>query len=973
MTFDTKKKAASVVSAFTPPTLHQQVQRQPVEQALTRMAEQVSAVPAVPFTTTNSRSVSAVVQRTRMAPALTAADLLIAEQAILQRVASEVQASEVAVSASRQALAERGLRPESAAILQRRAPKSLPTPPVLTALQRQAVTHTAQQAVTAAFTRDARYLPGAVRAELALDALQRAVQQGADSDVLQARLSEVAKTPQDQAAVQRAVTLQRQQEAREAQVRDGHALQVAHLGLQRQLDEALARHTEANLGTVTQRVQARQGGGEPLPSAVQRHLEAGLNADLSRVRVHTDEEATKLAAGVQAEAFTSGQDIYFAANRYDPTSESGLKLLAHETTHTVQQAQGKVAPGLDPDAGLEAQAQEMGERLASLAPSPQAATPDGPQASGPASTRGALQRASSPAVQRKTAPPTAAALVEALHKPGSGEAVITTALSHDLPEAFWTKVMALGSQNYGRDWSDAALKKLPAPLKAKLTLALLGGEQELTYAAFINQLAYLVYSNDPSLNDAKQISGQAGKKAQGILQAAGYQAHPTIHGYWGFQMRVFTPIKGHPKPIGRKTIVAFRGTEGIKFLPKAYEQASKEPRFAKSNESGLDTMTDLAAYHTGYSQYEANEKQIIGPALKAYGADLVATGHSLGGALAQITVVKNPNRFSEVYTFQGANIKKSDVEKLAAMQKVKARYYRVTGDSVPSSGEKGIPGQVYEFDRKAGTGGINVGATWRRVWKDTGEKTESPDASDGHNSPILLEVLQDLQGQGLAKNALAQNLVKNGSQDPNELAGFDAIMPLIRTVPSSLDTTPGKEGLKQAVTGSLFVPQFRTTYENNVVYNLLLEQILPRLQKMTVQAMGQPRKLIGELTLLSTQIPQFKVTHTVQSLQMLDVILKQPEAKLYQALEAYRTGIKASANQSISVYNAPTLREMEYQYERFLAYKQRFLKLDIPQKVFDENRNRLMQLRHLLDLWYSAHPAADGLYSSALGLLPQHR
>ncbi|MDR6221559.1 hypothetical protein J2Y00_005199, partial [Deinococcus soli (ex Cha et al. 2016)] len=136
-------------------------------------------------------------------------------------------------------------------------------------------------------------------------------------------------------------------------------VETAH-SLQRQLAELDAEATQP----VLQRIQARRGGGAPLPEAVQRHLEQGLNHDLSRVRIHDDAEADKLAKGVNAIAFTTGTDIFFQAGRFQPNTQSGLELLAHEVTHTVQQSQGRVGTGIDPDAGLEAEARTMGARLA---------------------------------------------------------------------------------------------------------------------------------------------------------------------------------------------------------------------------------------------------------------------------------------------------------------------------------------------------------------------------------------------------------------------------------------------------------------------------------------------------------------------------------------------------------------------------------------------------------------------------------
>lgn len=191
-------------------------------------------------------------------------------------------------------------------------------------------------------------------------------------------------------------------------------------------------------------------------------------------------------------------------------------------------------------------------------------------------------------------------------------------------------------------------------------------------------------------------------------------------------------------------------------------------------------------------------------------------------------------------------------------------------------------------------------------------------------------------------------------------------MPLARGVPSSLDTTPGKEGLKQAVTGTAFVPQFRTTYENNVVYNLLLEKIMPELQRMTVAEVKSAAGLVRQLTALSQRIPRLQLAHTPQSLFMLDVIMKKPGEKLRQAVESYRKGMRASAGQPISPYNPRVLKELEQQQAEFEAYRQRFLKLQISQKIRDENVRRLTLLEPLLNAWYSVHPAADDLYRAAL-------
>lgn len=88
---------------------------------------------------------------------------------------------------------------------------------------------------------------------------------------------------------------------------------------------------EARLGAVP-------GGGMALPKDTRDFMEQRMGADFSGVRVHNDGEANALSHSIQAQAFTHGQDIYFGAGHYQPESDSGKHLLAHELTHVAQQS-----------------------------------------------------------------------------------------------------------------------------------------------------------------------------------------------------------------------------------------------------------------------------------------------------------------------------------------------------------------------------------------------------------------------------------------------------------------------------------------------------------------------------------------------------------------------------------------------------------------------------------------------------------
>jgi hypothetical protein len=81
-----------------------------------------------------------------------------------------------------------------------------------------------------------------------------------------------------------------------------------------------------------------KGGGSPLSPGVKNQMESGFDTDFSNVRIHTDSGAEQMSRQISAQAFTHGNDIYFNEGKYNPASKSGQHLIAHELTHTVQQA-----------------------------------------------------------------------------------------------------------------------------------------------------------------------------------------------------------------------------------------------------------------------------------------------------------------------------------------------------------------------------------------------------------------------------------------------------------------------------------------------------------------------------------------------------------------------------------------------------------------------------------------------------------
>jgi len=121
-----------------------------------------------------------------------------------------------------------------------------------------------------------------------------------------------------------------------------------------------------------------RGGGQALDRGTREFMESRLGADFGDVRVHTDSQATASARSVQAHAYTVGNDVVFQGDRYQPGTDSGRRMLAHELTHVVQQRSGPVdgtaAPGgiklSDPSDRFERQAESTADAVVSGSPTP---------------------------------------------------------------------------------------------------------------------------------------------------------------------------------------------------------------------------------------------------------------------------------------------------------------------------------------------------------------------------------------------------------------------------------------------------------------------------------------------------------------------------------------------------------------------------------------------------------------------------
>jgi hypothetical protein len=88
-----------------------------------------------------------------------------------------------------------------------------------------------------------------------------------------------------------------------------------------------------------------RSSGQPLDASTRAFMDSRFGQDFSGVRVHTGARAAESARAVNALAYTVGRDVVFDAGQYQPQTNEGRGLLAHELTHVMQQSSQSPSSG----------------------------------------------------------------------------------------------------------------------------------------------------------------------------------------------------------------------------------------------------------------------------------------------------------------------------------------------------------------------------------------------------------------------------------------------------------------------------------------------------------------------------------------------------------------------------------------------------------------------------------------------------
>ena len=221
-----------------------------------------------------------------------------------------------------------------------------------------------------------------------------------------------------------------------------------------------------------------------------------------------------------------------------------------------------------------------------------------------------------------------------------------------------------------------------------------------------------------------------------VVKQYGYKAEVLPGAVNGFAATAFFPLKGKQPP-GQSTqelstpvnpakppVIAFRGTENNK------KDRKRDDWNANFDVNGI-----------GYSQFVTNEALILKYVhrLKAFGP-LTSTGHSLGGALAQMLACLHPGLVSRVVTFQAPGIDKELINKLNAhntkhkddpSKQVQSTHHDSQGDIVSMGGQAHTPGNTYSH--KSDTSDAHTGYLLRGKKKEDWSKKKVPDQASGAN------------------------------------------------------------------------------------------------------------------------------------------------------------------------------------------------------------------------------------------------
>lgn len=181
-------------------------------------------------------------------------------------------------------------------------------------------------------------------------------------------------------------------------------------------------------------------------------------------------------------------------------------------------------------------------------------------------------------------------------------------------------------------------------------------------------------------------------EVQQFLRQFGYQSQPAesdvvnnpSSGLYAMRLNPLAVAPGEQAP---PPLVAFRGTEGP---------------------DGPDWATNMGS-QVGQRQMHDNAADIERLMRVEPGQRLALTGHSLGGAEAQIAASWHPDRVSSLTTFQSPGINAGAARAIDRSNRdghMRVDHHRAVGDIVPFAGEQMAGGNIWQYSAPPRNGGV---------------------------------------------------------------------------------------------------------------------------------------------------------------------------------------------------------------------------------------------------------------------------
>lgn len=345
------------------------------------------------------------------------------------------------------------------------------------------------------------------------------------------------------------------------------------------------------------------------------------------------------ASQLGALAYTQGNNVHFAPGQYNPGTQEGKELLGHELTHVIQQRQGRVKPT------------KQGKGMP---------VNDNPSLENEADTFGKLA-AKGKSITETTQPAQSGNQVQ-LQEDIRGEMGLTNGTVTRSSGG----VTVDGETSDGKPVRDVSYSSEADYQQSEGRIQEL--QQTASTHAFFEFVAHFLAYQEPGYEPPQDI--------RTIIEGAGYLFVEIVRADMGFQ---YVYLSGEPS--GKNDILGVRGTN---------------PGLRPSDMATIYADVDPTA--VGMQQFNFNRELING---LMNNGPLDVTGHSLGGAVAQIITAYYASDVGSLYTFQAPGIDDSQVEMFKntpAEDRPEVFHHVAVGDMVDKAGEMNLPGNVYVHD-----------------------------------------------------------------------------------------------------------------------------------------------------------------------------------------------------------------------------------------------------------------------------------